>query len=1247
MYAELIGNYKKYGIKSLYDNKLTWANQIKILKQNFQQLSVIIGKTFIQALKPLVKAVNQAMASILNFATTVYNALGKIFGWKFEPSGGGGTTMTDDMVGAEDASGGIADNLGEASNNAKKLKSHLLAIDELNVYEPTDDTDTSTGGGGGTATGGAGDIGQFVKTGESIFEEFKSEIDSLYELGTYIRDALIGAMESIDWESVYEKARNFGKGLAEFLNGLFATDADGKTLFGELGRTIASALNAVIYSALEFALEFDWEQFGYNLADGINNFFYTFDFGSLAQAINKWVQGIWTTITSAISNIKWENVWKGVFDFLKNIELKTVALILGAVTIKKIAKLHLAKNILALIGTEISKNLGQAIASKLGVEIAKDAGISAALKTGFSKLFANFTKYLPSILGSVATITSVFAEFFLIKDAFYDLSRGADNFDASLTKICVGLGVATVALKLFGLSNPFTALIVGATAIASAIMGVKKATDELAKNTLFETLSTKGTVLMEDLGNVAIESFGNITEGAEKTREKLDEISNSRESIIKTSESIYFLREAIDNGAYTASEKVPEIIEQFNQLLNDSKEIFDEEYRVIVGNVVGAWADTLEAQGKSVPEIVAGFASLREETITAYGDVETSLRELEEQYINGAISADEFYKKSIPLYEKLSSFGSSGEIDGSISAIKDFGGSLDLSQYIQDGVLDMTAFSNAMNDVVGVAKTGKDNLTAIGEEQESEIQAFRERMESLGLDTSKIDWAALYGANEQQVSQGISDIDSAYTEYANKVQYHLLEQLPQIVDEATKEYENLKWYEKLFTTKEDFVQTQLDKWEKDIVEPITSEIGTSFENLGIDGEAFASEAAEKMTDSLFDTITLRHRDGVESTQVQLRSDWETALSNALDGVADVVNAESYGETIGSNITKGIYAGIDSESPDETSQSLLEKITSSIETAFGIHSPAESMKPLGEYIFLGILEGFKSKFEDFTTAITEFYETYILPWFTLETWYLLAQGIVDGIALKWEEFKLWWSETALVTWWTENVEPWFTLEKWQTLADSIKTGITNKWTEMTTLWKTNIKKWWDEHVAPWFTLEKWQTMLQTIPTAFKEAFKKGANGAIGFLNKVISGVEDLVNSVIDAFNDMVEKISGLASMAGIDISFSASHISLPRIPTFESGGYPSVGSLFFAGEYGVPELLGTVGGKTAVAGGAEITGIKDEIYALRQEQTETQNMVISLLQVIAQKEMSVILEGRETVNFIRESESRMGYNFQPT
>ena len=64
--------------------------------------------------------------------------------------------------------------------------------------------------------------------------------------------------------------------------------------------------------------------------------------------------------------------------------------------------------------------------------------------------------------------------------------------------------------------------------------------------------------------------------------------------------------------------------------------------------------------------------------------------------------------------------------------------------------------------------------------------------------------------------------------------------------------------------------------------------------------------------------------------------------------------------------------------------------------FGIHSPAEEMKPLGENIFLGIIEGFTSLFDTFTEKINEFWENYVLPWFTVEKWTeLLGEYLSSG------------------------------------------------------------------------------------------------------------------------------------------------------------------------------------------------------------------------------------------------------------
>lgn len=64
--------------------------------------------------------------------------------------------------------------------------------------------------------------------------------------------------------------------------------------------------------------------------------------------------------------------------------------------------------------------------------------------------------------------------------------------------------------------------------------------------------------------------------------------------------------------------------------------------------------------------------------------------------------------------------------------------------------------------------------------------------------------------------------------------------------------------------------------------------------------------------------------------------------------------------------------------------------------------------------------------------------------------------------------------------------------------------------------------------------------------------------------------------------------------------------------FASGGYPSQGSIFAAGEVpGQYELLGTINGRTGVAGGAEITGISDAVYATGGETNALLRELISV------------------------------------
>lgn len=367
----------------------TWANSVRVLKQEFQAWGSIIGSVIINALKPFVQALSKVMLKVISFTRTVADALGAIFGWTIEISGGGAT-----VDGMEDIAGGVGD-IGDSADSsnkkAQKLKKTLLSIDEIHALD--DNSDSGSGGGsgsGGSGGGGAGGgVDSSLKKTDGLIEKYKSSIKDLYSLGKYIGDALASAMESIDWKKIYQKADNFGKGLADFLNGLISP-----RLFYDLGATIAGSLNTALHFLNSFGTTFDWTNFGLSIANGINGFFKNFDFALLAKTINAWVQGIYTMLTTAIKNVSWKDVLKGITDFLSNLDIKTVEIIVGTLLIKKIISLKLGSVALAFIGKSLSKAIAQAIASKIGFELVEGAGIGTAIMQAFKTIFASLSTNL-------------------------------------------------------------------------------------------------------------------------------------------------------------------------------------------------------------------------------------------------------------------------------------------------------------------------------------------------------------------------------------------------------------------------------------------------------------------------------------------------------------------------------------------------------------------------------------------------------------------------------------------------------------------------------------------------------------------------------------------------------------------------------------------------------------------------------------------------------------------------------------
>ena len=129
----------------------SWANQTRILKEQWNSLLGILGKAVMNVLAPLIKGLNQVLSYILSIGT----AISSLFG---------GQKVSNLSKPIQEVSQG-ASNVGSAFNNAsseidkanskaKKLANTVLGFDELNILNaPTEDTSASSGGVG---IGGAG-----------------------------------------------------------------------------------------------------------------------------------------------------------------------------------------------------------------------------------------------------------------------------------------------------------------------------------------------------------------------------------------------------------------------------------------------------------------------------------------------------------------------------------------------------------------------------------------------------------------------------------------------------------------------------------------------------------------------------------------------------------------------------------------------------------------------------------------------------------------------------------------------------------------------------------------------------------------------------------------------------------------------------------------------------------------------------------------------------------------------------------
>ena len=470
----------------------TWANQTRMLQQNFQQLGSTIGQIAINAFKPFVKAMNSTLVQLDKFAKSARDALGKIFGWEYEEGGGVTQNYKDDMEDAADGANDTADATKKATKAQKEFNKQLQGFDRLNNLTSSKGKDNDGAGkGSGTSVGelsniGSGSGGKW-KQKDSIFKKFESDIDTLEKLGKKISTTLSNAMEDIDWKSIYQKAAGFGTGLASFLNGLFA-GGEGARLFSDLGSTIANSLNTALTGLNSFATTFNWDEFGRNLGIGINGFFTTWDAGLTADAFNNMANGVLTAMTSALNRIHWDLIAKRIGELIKGIDTKGIGENFGKLVNSMVNALYtLVSN------KETWKDLGTKIGDGIN-GFFKEFGKSGWKKLGktISNTFSGFATTITTALNTV--------DWEYVGQCIGDFLSGIDfgKVAIDLAKLALAVGKAIAkAIKGSMETAPIETSIIGIFAILK-FTGLGK--------TIFKKLATK--VMTKIAEAIGVESVG-------------------------------------------------------------------------------------------------------------------------------------------------------------------------------------------------------------------------------------------------------------------------------------------------------------------------------------------------------------------------------------------------------------------------------------------------------------------------------------------------------------------------------------------------------------------------------------------------------------------------------------------------------------------------------------------------------------------------------------------------------------------
>ena len=1163
----------------------TWANQLRLLKLNFESISAVIGQGLIAAILPAIKWLNALMSKLMEAAKVFRSFMYTLFG-KVEGSQGG---IVDDLGGITDGMEDIGDAAEEAG---KKInKNLLLPIDELNILSDTTDKLEDDLG-----------IGDF-DIGDFELDEFE-DIDTtpINKWAQAIKDAILAQ----DWEGL-------GKTLAELVNiGLQKIYDAIKAITPKVEKALKNF--AKVFNS--FVNWLDWDLLGKTIGAGINLIVKAFNalFGDDGINLELLGQKLSTGLRGMIEEVNWQELGNAIGNYL---------MIAWRIAYGFIEDMWRINPETLLTGwAEAGIAIGETLAGIFErIDFVK---ISSVLTEGFKGALETITFALNTFSDNLDWIVG---KINLGLDRLYDglkwdSTAGQDMGD-KITAFTDS--VSTAFNKLLELDFGRVGQIIGA-GITDIVRAFNQLTD-ISGGIDFEGIGTnlsnalRGLVTeipWGELGNALGNGFmvawrildGFLSDMAKKSDAGL---SGWQEIGVSIGNAINGLFSKIDLNTISSS---------ISGLINGITSIIYEAFSSI------DWGGLGTEIGQSIKK------TLEDIDFTELGRTLGTVFQSAVDFLKGIISQISFKDVVDAIMNLLKGFFEKANWEDVSSVIlAAFGGSL---INMLPGYIKMIGFATTVIYLFA-EEFKKVDWTAVGETIAESINNFLSNIDGARLAKGASD---LMNGLFEAISSCIKNIDWSQVweiiiEFLTSIDYldalmlpvkfaeigfYFIAGLIQGLVEAIFNTDwSQVWNDILDTFKEFFgihsPSTVMEEQGGFLMQGLINGVMAFVENVAESFRTLVDEIKKALEKKWNELVDWWNNNAASKWWNENVKPWFTKekWSELYDSIKKSLE-EKWNELVGWWQQSGVKKWIDED----------------VKPWFTIEKWKET--------YDSVKKGLVDKWEELrtwwkNTNFSEWIDNYVKPWFTKEKWSEIYSNVKKKFEDKWGELKTWWKNADFSEWIKDHVNPHFLSDKWEKIYEPVKSSLETKWGQLTTWWNNSaMGKWFENDVKPWFSEKNWTW------DGIKEGLGSSFDSAIEGVKSIWNGFAEWINSILKFEIPEVE-IPLVGKVGGFTIE-------LGHLPTFANGGFPEDG-LFMANHTELVGQFSN--GRTAVANNAQITdGIRQASYeGMIQAMSEMFPYLADIAENTrrtAEKDMSVNIGDRDIYNANKRGAARAGMDF---